>query len=670
MSLDPDFASAATNALAALGRWSTSLAAEGNWEDATEVAAVGVRVAPEDSGLAATQKAIWQRWAFSEADAGRPQTALEILTRASLEVDKQTFDRMRSAVMTRPAEQLIDSGNWRAALESTATAHELLDPEAMADLEDWRRSVFRRWAHIEMDEGRFNQALEVLAEGLRTYPGDRDILSATRYLAQEWAAAVGYRDGLEALGTVMDAMPEVDGLDKVTAAFVQRHVRSELQFNDIKAAHADVQLAAPLLGAEMTADLGVFVYEAYGHDRIDAGDWAQAAEIYSEGRAMFPDSSILARNARYVAQEWQRTAAAGEGIGTLDEVQRRLRALFPGFAVDPGFGEDEIVRQINAALRNGDYAVAEAALERAQLLIRPETHRELRVLIFDRQAHKAMKAGDYAEAATVYFAARAQMGEPSLFSNNVAFIAQEWTRTAADASGVAGVATAMIELTALFPDDEDVAGMGLRTLQRMVAADVEADAFERAERTIRAATSFLSQEETGALIVTLYTRAGAKAIDEADWPQALRAYAEGLAIMPDARDLMRNVPYVLQEWSRQALKDGGAPRLVAEIANMQEIFPESESLPDVLESVVGREVTSHIENGVPQDALDLIGEVAPVLPEQVAADLKVLAYDHWGKGKMDAGQWEEAIRIYDMGLLEVPQSSLLDNNRNYATSKL
>jgi tetratricopeptide (TPR) repeat protein len=204
----------------------------------------------------------------------------------------------------------------------------------------------------------------------------------------------------------------------------------------------------------------------------------------------------------------------------------------------------------------------------------------------------------------------------------------------------------------------------------MVAADVEADAFERAERTIRAATSFLSQEETGALIVTLYTRAGAKAIDEADWPQALRAYAEGLAIMPDARDLMRNVPYVLQEWSRQALKDGGAPRLVAEIANMQEIFPESESLPDVLESVVGREVTSHIENGVPQDALDLIGEVAPVLPEQVAADLKVLAYDHWGKGKMDAGQWEEAIRIYDMGLLEVPQSSLLDNNRNYATSKL
>jgi hypothetical protein len=102
---------------------------------------------------------------------------------------------------------------------------------------------------------------------------------------------------------------------------------------------------------------------------------------------------------------------------------------------------------------------------------------------------------------------------------------------------------------------------------------------------------------------------------------------------------------------------------------MQEIFPESQSLPDVLKRVVGREVTSHVEDDDPQAALDLIGAMTSVLPETVTADLKVLAYDRWGKGKTDSDQWEEAIRIYDMGLLEVPHSRVLNNNRNYAASK-
>ena len=187
MSLDPDFASAATNALAALGRWSTSLADEGNWEDATEVAAVGVRLAPEDDGLAANRKAIWQEWAFSEADVGRPEAALGILAAASRETGDESFDSMRSAVLTRPAEDHIAAGNWQAALGMTATAGDLLDAGAMADLTDWRISVFRRWAHAEMDGGRFARALGVLVEGLRTYPDDRNLARATRYLAQEWA---------------------------------------------------------------------------------------------------------------------------------------------------------------------------------------------------------------------------------------------------------------------------------------------------------------------------------------------------------------------------------------------------------------------------------------------------------------------------------------------------
>ncbi|CAN0598561.1 unnamed protein product, partial [Ectocarpus sp. 12 AP-2014] len=209
MSLDPDFASAATNALAALGQWSTTLADEGNWMDATDVAAVGVRLAPDDKGLRATQKAIWQNWAFSEADAGRATEALAVLGAAFNETGDDSFAGMRSAVLTRPAEALIRSGNWQAALDQTAATGGILDLNAQADLDDWRSTIFRRWANTLLDEGQFPQALDVLSRGIETYPDDRRLDQSVRYFAQEWArGSANYRDGLEALRAVTSAIPD------------------------------------------------------------------------------------------------------------------------------------------------------------------------------------------------------------------------------------------------------------------------------------------------------------------------------------------------------------------------------------------------------------------------------------------------------------------------------
>lgn len=671
MSLDPDFASAATNALAALGRWSSTLADEGNWIDATDVAAVGVRLAPDDRGLRATQKAIWQKWAFSEADAGRATEALAVLNAALRETGDDGFVGMRSAVLTRPAEALIRAGNWQVALDQTTAADGILDSNARADLDDWRSTVFRRWANILLDERQFPQALDVLSRGIETYPDDRRLDRSVRYLAQEWArGSVAYRDGLNALRTVTSAVPSVHGLDDVTEAFVRRHVRSGLESVSLDSALADAAEASPLIGPELAADLGAHVYEAYGHAEIDAQDWARAAEIYALGRQAYPDGSLLARNARYVAQEWQRAANREGGVAALEDVQTALKALFPEFAVDPGFGEDEIVRQINAAVRSGDYVAATAALTRAQLLIRPETYQDLSALIFDRQAQVAMKAGDWPRAAAIYFDARTQLGVPRLFSNNVAHIAQEWTRAAAAEAGAAGVAMAMGDLRKLFPDDEEVAGMGFQTLRRIVADLVAQDAFGKAEQTIRDAQSFLSKDQTSELIITLYSRSASKAIDSSDWPSALGAYVDGLAIVPDSRGLSRNIPYVFQEWSRQALRDGGSERLVSEIDEMRSVFPESKSLPEVLENVLGGEVTDRIGQGNPHAALDLIATMQDSLGDEVTDNLKVLAYDQWAKTKMDAGAWQDAITIYDQGLLEVPDSRVLDNNRGYAESKL
>ena len=103
---------------------------------------------------------------------------------------------------------------------------------------------------------------------------------------------------------------------------------------------------------------------------------------------------------------------------------------------------------------------------------------------------------------------------------------------------------------------------------------------------------------------------------------------------------------------------------------MQSILPGSDSLSDVLENVLGKKVIERIDQGNPQAALGLIGTMRESLEEEVTANLTVLAYDRWAKTKMDIGEWQDALTIYDQGLLEVPDSRVLDNNRDYAESKL
>ena len=653
-----------------LAAGSKTLADEGNWQHATEVAAVGARLAPEDRGLASARKAIWQRWAFSEADAGRPEAALAILTRAANEVDADTFDGMRSAVLIRPAEALIKIGDWEEALDLTATAAALLGGDALADLQEWRSGVYERWTYDHMENGQFRDALEILVAGHNAYAGDRDLTRAARYLAQEWAKAEGFPDGLVVFAALNAALPKVSDIGEIAETFVRRHVSDGMVERELEAALADVQTAASYVTPETATSLIAYVYETYGHASIDAKRWELAADIYAAGRAAVPDSKILSRNARYVAQEWQRQASAQGGVAALDEVQRKLRGLFPEFAVDPGFGEDEIVRQINAALRSGDAAVAVETLATAQLLIRPETFRKLQTGITDHQAREAMETGNWAKAARIYHDARLQIGDPKLFSRNIAYIAQEWTRVAAATNGATGIVTVMEELRSLFPDDKKVGGMGVATLERMIAQHIEAGAFDDAEDLVRQARRVFSGEEARELLVALYARAGSKAIDDARWEAALTAYSDGLALAPDARDLSRNVPYVLQEWSRTALEQGGASLLVSEIARMEEILPGTKSLPDVLESVLGRAVSAQLDRADPEGALTLIDDVSIALPDGVTAKLRAVTYDRWAKTKFDAEQWQEAIEIYDMGLLDVPDSRLLQNNRRYAKSKL
>ncbi|MFV2052388.1 hypothetical protein [Aliiroseovarius sp. YM-037] len=672
MSLDPEFDSAVTNALAALGRWSEDLADKGKWEDAVRVAAVGADLAPDDAGLAAREVAVWQRRAIGEIDAHRAEQALEVLQQASVAVPDGGFGAMQALVLIRPAERFIEAGEWEAAFAASDPDALTLDPNALTELDDWRRGFFLRWTNSEISAAQYMRAADVLERGLAIYPDDSRLSQTAAYLGQEGArAAATYSDGLAFMSSMMTRFPTIDRISDMAENYVERTVTDRTIAPTLEAGIAVVSEANPLFkDGEIRNRLGALVYEVHGHPLIDQADWEGAAIIYSAGRKAFPDDRLLTTNARYLAQNWQRAALSDGGPDALAVVNNRLRELFPDFAAQDGFGEEEIKRQVAELATAEKFDEANAVLDRAQLILSTDSYLEMATYVIGRRATIAMNEENWSAAAEIYAAGLARFPGNRDLTRNIAFIAQEWTRAAETEGSVEGVIMAMQSLKTLFPEDEDVAGMGLATLRRAVVREVDADQAAEARRLVAAAKSLLHNEDSRALTISFFDVVAQKDMEAGNWSSALETYSEGLAIHPDARELSRNIGYIVQEWTAGALTKDGPQGFVAAATKAQSLLSDDTVTHNVLESVMGHAAEARLADNDAEGAIDLIDEVSPVLSLDASQSLKVFAYDRWAKSVGEGGGWADAVAIYERGIADVGDDRLLTNNRDWARSQI
>ncbi|WP_428687927.1 hypothetical protein [Roseibium sp.] len=673
MSLDPEFSSAATNSLAALGRWSRDLSKGGRWQEAAKVAALGRQLAPDDRGLASIQVRIWQDWALATAEAGDIAGAIDLLTGGAREIPDVDFDPLLATLFIRPGEEDIGKGAWEAALERVDLGLTMLKGKARADLDEWRERLFLRHADRAMRDGEYAAAALVLSDGLAAYPASKRVARSIRYLAQTWAeAAADFDAGLAVLSDMVERFRTPGNLGKIAEAYTARKIRAAASAGmPIEQALEMATRAEPVLeaaGADM--ELSAEVYRTYGANLIEKRDWQAAADLYSAALGRFPDDYYIRQNARYVVQEWQRAALAEGGSRRLKEVVERMRVLFPAFAAGKGFGEAELKRHVLKLVKEADYTGALDYLNEAQLLLSADTYRDLRLYVVDNEAGRAIKAKDWGRAAAIYSEGRRQIGEERIFSNNVAYVAQEWTKSAGATDGAEGVARAMKELVALFPGDQAVAKMGAKTLKRLVSGMVKSGRLDDAKAQVVLARTFLAPKDVRSLTIVLYRDQGDALLSRRDWPAALTAYRTGLDIIPDSSDLKRNIPYAFQEWAKEALDDGGAVSLVAAVVEMKEVFPSSKSREGVLESVISRHVIRLVDNGMPDAALVFLEETAPAIEDKTLHNAKVSVYERWARQHFNDEGWGRAAEIYERGLEDVGKSSLLSNNRSYVRSRI
>lgn len=585
MSLDAECVSAVKNALAVLAQWGVELSREGRYEQALEVVGTGLALAPEDATLRNNRLAVWQAWAENAIDAGRSDEALGILARAATAVPDGGFAERQAWVFLKAAEKAADAGRWEEALAAAAPGLEKLLGAPRAEVARWRSNLYLRWFGAEVRARRFESAAVALERGLASSDPHPGLAQNAGYLAQEWARAAAAEKGpAAALAQLRELVKRFAGNVHVTEAagqHVRRTVRALADAGNRGEALAALEEGQDLLPtAPDRQQVAVYVFDTSARAHMKAGEWAEAAEVYAEALARFPEESLLVQNIAYLAQEWSKAAYAGGGPAEAERVARVLAEKFPGVKGAAESGANQLRRTVSELVRSGRHEEALRALEGgAALLAGDPQAADLHVFVFDSWAKARMEAGAWAEAAEVYVQALARFPAQRQLRGNAGYLAQEWARTLQGKGDATGALAALRTMSSRFPGVEDVAEAAKAHVLRTVQALSAGRKPEEALAALEAGRDLLPRErDREQAEVSVYDAWARRLAADRSWQEAVDVYAKGLLRLPGNSHLSRNAQATWQSWAKTLSDAKRWDEAIAIYDKALERFPEASFL--------------------------------------------------------------------------------------------
>ena len=673
MSLDPEFVSAAKNALATLANWSIELSEAQAWKQALEIAAAGVALAPKDAQLTNNHVAVWNRWAMSLADAGKPEEAIAVLKQAAAARPDGGFEAMQAWVYIKPGEASIAARNWPAAFATTEAGLAKLDPGPRQDLVAWRDNLFPRWASAEIRAGQFEAAASVLSLGLSAAPTDPALQEMIGYLGQEWAKAAssgGYTQGLAAL-SALDRRFASTALNEAAKSYISRQVVALAEDGRVDEALMAIVEAGDLLkGRSARSELGALVFDTGAKARLKARAWEAGADLYAAGLKQFPENEMLKNNAAYMAQEWHKAAFAKGGTEEVASVTAKLAVRFPNSAAIAESGRIQVRATVGELAQGGDFGKALALLKDASAQLTAADRLAMNELIYDNWARQKIAAKDWDGAAEIYATGFAAVGASGKLQNSVVYLTQEWQNAAYASGGTQEVAAVTTKLAARFPNIAAIAESGRNHVRGRVGELAKAGDFDKALAVLKDAAPQLTSGDVRALNEIIYDNWGKQKIAAKDWVGAAGIYATGLNKAGPSDRLNTNIVFLAQEWARASFTHGGIDAMTQMARQAAAIFP---SVPNVRQgpaAIVRGAVIDKAQAGEFEAAIALAERGGELLPQDWADDLLEFGYDKWARSFFKHKQWPEAIKTYDRGLKRLPDSGLLKQNRAFCLDQL
>jgi len=458
MSLDREFDSAVKNALASLANWGNELCQAGKFEEAVDVIATGLALAPKDALLLNNCKAAWQQWAEATSTAGKDDEAIAILRRAAVAAPGGNFPALQAWIYIRRAEELIKKGKWQEAATAVEPGLVKLDPIPKAELRHWMSDLPIRWANDELAKGNFKNAVDVLDRGRALDPKDERLMHNIIYAVQEWAkdaqAKAGDAKAKAILVEQIKRFPETAGLKGVAANFVIATANRLRGASQYEAALSAVDKNRDVLEDKETATvLTLSIFDAWSGELRGKKQWSAAVGVYEKGLLRMPANEHLTNNLVYVLQEWVQDTSKSAGQEQARKVLLGLKERFPKLAKVDEIAKNHVQGVVLNLRDAGKFDDALAAIDSNKVLLKDPTDAEnLSCAVYDSWAGSLRGKGDWQGAVDIYAKGLERLPKDGHLTNNAVATWNSWASTFMDAKDWPGAIKVYDQGLKRFPD--------------------------------------------------------------------------------------------------------------------------------------------------------------------------------------------------------------------------
>ena len=170
------------------------LAHGGRYKEAVEVVGAGLELAPRHARLLHNRKAVWTQWRWACWATGKRARLWTCCAGPPRRCPTGTSPPCRRGCSSARARRW-PRRKWDKALAALDVPKDRIDRSAADEVSRYRSGLRLRRAHAEIAEGRFSEAIDVLAAGLESEPNDKRLPAHLAFAVQEDAAATHGRDG-------------------------------------------------------------------------------------------------------------------------------------------------------------------------------------------------------------------------------------------------------------------------------------------------------------------------------------------------------------------------------------------------------------------------------------------------------------------------------------------
>jgi tetratricopeptide (TPR) repeat protein len=407
---------------------------EGKWEEALAAAVPGLETL---AGGPRKELERWlgyfgQEWSAELAKKdGEPKALSALRGLAARFPGNEHLTSAADSHVRRMAHVLVDSGKFEEALAALQGAKDLItDAEGVREVTVF---VYDNWAKRHMKDSQWEQAADVYVRGLAAYPGERLFEGNVAYLAQEWSKAAYAKGGPAAAAAVAKYLavkfPGIESVANSGGREVARTVYDSIDNGEFEFALAAVDQGKDVLPGNEAEELYFAAYDGWARHHLQDGQWENAADVYVAGLARFPSMEKLQGNIGWLAQEWAKEVAAGQGPDQAADVLRELKQKFPGVQDVERAAQNHLNNTVNALVQDLKHEEALAVLERLKDLAAGEKDVEgLAVFAYDRWARTFIDKKDWDGAIAIYDKGLTEYPKQGLFERNKAYCIEQKSR--------------------------------------------------------------------------------------------------------------------------------------------------------------------------------------------------------------------------------------------------